>query len=256
MYPVLIEAKMSMLEALMRGRNGGVGVMGDAEAVEIVTDDGTSADITRRPCMLKEDEDELNKEMDENDEHGINDPDYECELCRVGNMAMSDGKDFVKKASPALQEVYDIYPVMSPFYPEEVVYDTMAKKWNNTVHEMDGRLSYRWRTRRLHKAHVRHHMKKHYPKNDYSKIQQHINFVDRSMTKLRYGGFWEREYKGSYPNLDKEEEINGSKHNEWGRLCKQYIELHKLAITLKQQEEKSKGAAKSVTNVNIHNTQM
>lgn len=86
------------------------------------------------PCMLpieQSKEDEKNRQYEE---EGITHPNYQCELCRIGNLSSES------KVSKGIDKVYEIYQEFYKRKNDHIVYEKMAEAWNSKVYAPNIRL--------------------------------------------------------------------------------------------------------------------
>lgn len=178
---------MDLIDAIMAGRNAV-----EEEAVVFGVDPAPPAPPeTYTPCMLPDEEEEIKREEEEDDIAGINDDGYTCEMCRIGDSQITGDTPLL------LEAVYNLYPAMSESYPEDMIFDFQAKRWNSTLYRVDKALNHRLRIKKISKAEVRHHMRNDVPKNQSKRrIERRLQFLDRSLTQIEQNGYWEKVTRG------------------------------------------------------------
>lgn len=195
-------------------------------------------------CMLPEHEAEARKEEEEDEIAGVDDPNYECKMCQVAYV------DEDEDIAYYLRNVFVIFRKMKD-YPVSVRFEKMARKWNETLYEMDRRVGGRKNIPKLTRADVRYHMRKHYTPTDVEKIDGIQSWVYANMQAAQYEGIWQR----LHIDGTRQETIEISNHATaaWCKLNNQFVKLGKLKSNIMNQEIKSKNPQTGNTGAFIAN---
>jgi len=86
--------------------------------------------IEWRHCKLPVDQKESERRFLEDDDAGILDVGYRCELCRVGNMA----NDPMIQVSQMLAKIYEMDSISYQHVPKRTRYESMASEYNKTIY--------------------------------------------------------------------------------------------------------------------------
>lgn len=197
---------------------------------------------TWRQCQLPKQQLENERNEMEDEESGVLDDDYECPMCGVA--FCEDDENIAEH----LKGIYHLNHKMRN-YPKNARYAAMAKRWNETIYDMDFRVGGRLKIKKITRADVRHHMSKHYKPSEIERLDDMQFWLYDNMISLQDDGIYQRLY------IDGEEqnriEICKESLSSWTKLNNHYVKLGKLKTAALNQQEKSKNPQSMNTNAFI-----
>lgn len=229
-----------------RSSFGNVGV--DSEIVEFIPDGEPSQPtnngdglppvpiMVRKATPLKSHVKRKAKEMEEDEDAGINEEDYQCEPCRIGN------DDLTPETSEALRDIYDLDRKLFLTIPDDEIFRIMAQTYNDTIYDVNVNILKRQHLKKWTKASVRRHITKHSRSNPHRLIWNRLLFCEDALSHIEENGFFDAEYEkqgdGTEVQTSEPEQINPRNHKAWVSLVKAQTELFKLDLSIRQQETK------------------
>lgn len=192
--------------------------------------------IVRKTTALKSHTKRKAREMEEDEQAGLNDDDYQCEQCRLGN------DDMTPETSAVLQNIYELDKKLFLTIPDDEIFRIMSQEYNDTIYHMNVNVLKKQNIKKWTKAGVRRHITKHSRTNPHRLIWNRLLFCEDALSHIEENGFFEREYErkpdGTEVPTDEPEQINPRNHKAWVSLVKAQTELFKLDLSIRQQETK------------------
>ncbi len=137
--------------------------------------------------MLPEDQKKVEERIMEDAQERIGEPNYVCELCRMGDMA----KESSGNVSNMLQRVYEVEDRSYRRVPDRTRYESVARKYNETIFEKNERLGKKKiALRRWTPAMVRHHLTVCEQSRPERQIENDVDILNTTISFLKYKGLY------------------------------------------------------------------
>jgi len=160
--------------------------------------------------MLPEDKIDMEARLIEDEREHINSAtNYNCELCRIGDMA----QESAAAISSMLQRVYQVEDRSYTCVPDRTRYESVARKYNETIWKKNESLGKRkMMLKQWTPAMVRHHFTVCEQSRPERQIRQDVNSLNQNITFLRYNGLYRQKIVNGE---EKEVELDRSNHERW-----------------------------------------
>jgi hypothetical protein len=216
-----IEAEEAFEDNDVFNEGGGDGIGVNVPEVQTQT-------ITWKYGLIPQDKYELEQKIIEDEAEGISvQHNYKCELCRVGTLS-TDSSSLV---SLELQKVYNIYHNDYGHVTNNTLYESIARKFNETIYERNSRLGKKKQElKKWTKAMVRHHFEICDRSNLERELDKDIHFCNILMDTIRTSCLYKTKFEN---NEEKESDIDKINFDKIQRLLLTKERLVKTKSSLK-----------------------
>jgi hypothetical protein len=206
-------------------------------AIGMMMDEVAQARVIREPCLHPDDAARLAKELREEEEDGIADTAYTCQMCDMGN------SDLTSETSEVMRRIYDLWRLNYRSVPDEKIYQMTANEFNKKVYGPMKRIPGA-QIRRMTPSMVRYHYKRCDNRSLEKVAWDEIQAIEQQQTFMRYNGIYRKTRRQGEDPVDDDAtppEIDRHSQEQWLKLSNLKLNWCKQVSVYEKEEEKKRG---------------